>query len=180
MGWSGVADSFEQFVRARTPQLLRTAYLLTGDQHSAEDLVQAALERAAAAWWRVRRQANAEAYVRQVMYRLQVSRWRSRRVRERLDADPPERAEPEPYAAVDLRLCLQQALSRLTPHQRAVLVLRFYDDMSVEQAAEVLGCSTGTVKSQTHLALRRLRETAPELAALVEEEAPDYGHDTPR
>jgi RNA polymerase sigma-70 factor (sigma-E family) len=175
-----VADSFEQFVRARTPQLLRTAYLLTGDQHSAEDLVQAALERAAAAWWRVRRQASAEAYVRQVMYRLQVSRWRSRRVRERLDADPPERAGQEPYSAVDLRLSLQQALSRLTPHQRAVLVLRFYDDMSVEQAAEVLGCSTGTVKSQTHLALRRLRETAPELAALVEEEAPDYGHDTPR
>ena len=63
-------------LRARTPALLRTAYLLTGNQHSAEDLVQAALERAAAAWWRVRREASAEAYVRQVMYRLQVSHWR--------------------------------------------------------------------------------------------------------
>ena len=175
-----MAESFEQFVRARTPGLLRTAYLLTGNQHSAEDLVQAALERAAAAWWRVRRDTSADAYVRQVMYRLQVSHWRRRRVHERLDAAPPEQAGQEPYSAVDLRLGLQQALSRLTAHQRAVLVLRFYDDMSVDQTADVLGCSTGTVKSQTNLALRRLRETAPELGALVEGEASDYGHHSPR
>jgi len=175
-----VADNFEQFVRSRTPQLLRTAYLLTGDQHNAEDLVQAALERTAGAWWRVRHHASAEAYVRQIMYRLQVSRWRSRRLQERLDAEPPESAQADPYSAIDLRLSLQQALSRLTAHQRAVLVLRFYDDLSVHQTANMLGCSNGTVKSQTHLALRRLRETAPELAALVEVEEADYGHHTPR
>ena len=159
---------FEEFVRTRTAGLLRAAYLLTGDQHAAEDLVQTAFERTAARWRRIERDGGADAYVRTVLYRLQVDRWRRRKVGERLTDAPPERPAGDAYAGADTRLALRTALGRLTPRQRAVLVLRFYEDRSEAQAAEVLGCSLGTVKSQTHLALRRLREGSPELADLVE------------
>lgn len=159
-----------EFVRTRTPPLLRAAYLLTGDQHAAEDLVQTALERTAAKWRRVSRDGGADAYARTVLYRLQVDRWRRRaRIAEHPTDTLPERAVPEPYAAVDTRLALRTALARLTPRQRAVLVLRFYEDLGEAGTARVLGVSPGTVKSQTALALRRLRETSPELADLVGE-----------
>lgn len=164
---------FEDFVRARTPALLRAAYLLTGEQHAAEDLVQAAFERTARRWSRVERTGSADAYVRKVMYRLQVDRWRRRgRISEQVTATVPDRPAPEPYAHADTRLALRTALARLTPRQRAVLVLRFYEDLGEARTAEVLGCSPGTVKSQTHLALRRLRESSPELAHLAGEGMP--------
>ena len=167
-----VDAEFEEFVRVRTPALLRTAYLLTGDQHAAEDLVQAALERTAARWRRIDRSGGPEAYVRTVMYRLQVDRWRRRRrVVEAVTDAPPETAGGDDYRAADLRLALRTALARLTPKQRAVLVLRFYDDLGEARTAEVLGCAPGTVKSQTSLALRRLRESSPELADLLTEGA---------
>lgn len=162
-------EGFDEFVRTRTPGLLRAAYLLTGDQHAAEDLLQAAFEKVALRWRRLERQDSADAYTRTVMYRLQVDRWRRRgRVAEHPVAAPPEVAAPEPYAGADTRLALRTALARLTPRQRAVLVLRFYEDLGEARTAEVLGCSPGTVKSQTHLALKRLRESSPELAHLVE------------
>lgn len=167
---SGVTGELEEFVRTRTPVLLRRAYLLTGDQHAAEDLVQTALERTAAKWRKLDKQGNADAYARTVLYRLQVDRWRRRaKIAEQVTDTPPESAGDDPYAAADTRLALRTALARLTPRQRAVLVLRFYDDLGEARTAEVLGVSPGTVKSQTHQALRRLRETAPELAHLVGE-----------
>lgn len=87
-------------------------------------------------------------------------------------ADPTDVRGPDPTTGVDRRILLDRALATLTPRQRAVIVLRFYDDLTERDAAEAMGVSVGTVKSQTHLALRRLREAAPELAELLREESP--------
>ena len=159
-------EEFVAFVRARTPALLRSAFLLTGDQHMAEDLVQSALVRTHRAWRRIGRADHAEAYTRRAMYHLRVSWWRRRRVPESLSAAPPEPrgAGPDETARVDARLVLLAALRRLTAAQRAVLVLRYFDDCSEAEAAQVLGVRIGTVKSQTSKALVRLRTIAPELA----------------
>jgi RNA polymerase sigma-70 factor (sigma-E family) len=143
--------------------------LLTGRQESAEDLTQDALLRVATSWGRIR--DYPDAYARQVLYRLQVSRWRRRRPAETLAA-APERATFDVTGQVDVRVTLGKALDRLTPAQRAVLVLRFYEDLSEAEAAAVLECSIGTVKSQTHKALAALRRGSPELAELVGERLP--------
>ncbi len=161
-------DTFEAFVRARTPALTRTAYLLTGDAHLAEDLVQGALLKAAEHWHRI--ETSPEAYVRRTLYTQQVSVWRRRRgVREHaLGAyDAAAAAGHDP----DLRLSLVEALRRLTTRQRTVLVLRFFEDLTEPQVADLLGVSRGTVKSTTHHALARLRVLAPDLADLVEDPA---------
>lgn len=162
--------AFEAFVRARTPALTRTAYLLTGDAHLAEDLVQGALVKAAEHWHRI--ETSPEAYVRRTLYTQQVSVWRRRRgVREHAlgayDAPAASSGAHDP----DLRLSLVEALRRLTTRQRTVLVLRFFEDLTEPQVADVLGVSRGTVKSTTHHALARLRVLAPDLADLVEDPA---------
>ncbi len=158
-------ETFDDFVRGRSIALGRTAYLLTGNAHDAEDLVQTALARAATRWGRI---DNPEAYVRRMLYTTAVSRWRQLR---RLPAEVLGHAQHthavEPLPEVEIRLVLQQALGRLTPRQRAVLVLRFYEDRTEAQTAELLGCAIGTVKSQTRHALRRLRALSPDLAELV-------------
>lgn len=148
-------------------RLLRSTYLLTGDLHRAEDLVQEALTQVAVRWRRLRAESP-EAYARQVIVRSNISWWRRHR-RELVDGT--EHVVPVTSAehAVDRRLLLDRALATLTPRQRAVVVLRYFDDLSERDAAEALGVSVGTVKSQTHLALRRLREAAPELAELIGE-----------
>lgn len=164
---STTAAEFDAFVRSRTPALLRSACLLTGDQHLAEDLVQAALARCHRSWSRLHDTGNAEAYTRRVMYHLQVAWWRRHRVAESLSAQPPERAGGTDHAAATVVwLTLRPALLRLTARQRAVLVLRFFEDRSEAEAADLLGVSLGTIKSQTAKALARLRATAPELAEL--------------
>ncbi|GAA4937891.1 SigE family RNA polymerase sigma factor [Actinoplanes utahensis] len=158
-------DDFDSFVRARTHALLRSAYLLTGDQQLAEDLVQSALSRTHQAWKRLADPANAESYARRTMYHLQVSWWRRRRVAEVIPERLPDRPGPDDHAAaVSLRLTLRDALSRLTTRQRAVLVLRFYEDRTEREAADLLGVSVGTIKSQTAKALARMRAVAPGLA----------------
>jgi len=161
-------DSFATFVAARQHALLRSAYVLTGDRHLAEDLLQGAFTKLAVHWTRVRF-GNPEGFVRTVIYRDYVSWWR-RGWRERL-GPPPETPGLDGADAVDLRLSLQQALDQLAPRQRAVVVLRLYDDLTEQQAANVLGVSVGTVKSQTHVALRRLRQVAPELREVLAEDA---------
>ena len=161
-------EAFDAYVRERWAPLLRTATLLTGDRHAAEDLVQETLVRAAQHWSRVE-PATADAYVRRILYTRSVDAWRWRRHQ----PDPVDRAEHDAVAsqvgagadAVDTRLTLAGALARLTPRQRAVLVARFYEDRTEVDAARVLGCSVSTVKSQTRHALERLRVLAPELAA---------------
>lgn len=160
-------EAFDAYVRERWLPLLRTATLLTGDRHSAEDLVQETLVRAAQHWARVE-PATADAYVRRILYTRSVDAWRWRRHQPDpvdttgLDDVGPTGSGPD---AVDARLTLAEALRRLTPRQRAVLVARFYEDRTEVQTARVLGCSVSTVKSQTRHALERLRVLAPELAA---------------
>ncbi|MEU1515391.1 SigE family RNA polymerase sigma factor [Streptomyces sp. NPDC005811] len=159
-------ESFRDFVDSRSSALLRTAVLLSGgDRHAGEDLLQNALAKAAGRWHRI---DEPEAYVRQVLYRQQVSRWRLKwRRREVSVAEPPEPgADPDGSSAADLRLLMRAALSRLTARQRTVLVLRYFEDLPEADVARILGCSVGTVRSTTHRSLARLRSLAPELAAL--------------
>ena len=160
-----LATEFDSFVRGRTPALLRAAYLLTGDQHLAEDLVQSALARTHRHWSQLHHEGNAEAYTRKVMYHLQVSWWRRPKVAESMTGDLPEpRRGGHDFAdTASTRLTLRRALLKLTPKQRAVLVLRFFEDHSEAETAELLGIALGTVKSQTAKALARLRAVAPEL-----------------
>ncbi|MER7279863.1 SigE family RNA polymerase sigma factor [Dactylosporangium sp. NPDC000244] len=159
-------DEFDSFVRSRSAALLRSAYLLTGDQHLAEDLVQSALARTHRSWGRLRDRGNAEAYTRKVMYHLQVSWWR-RRVAEAMPGELPEPRQAGDHAdQTTIRMTLRAALLRLSVKQRAVLVLRYFEDCTEAEAADLLGVTVGTIKSQTSKALAKLRVVAPELAEL--------------
>ena len=153
---------FAEFVAGRQAALSRTAYLLTGDHHLAQDLVQAALLQAARHWRRIH--TSPEAYVRRAMYHQNISWWRRRRVVETVLV---EHDAASSGADADLRLTLDRALARLTTKQRTVLVLRFYEDLTEVETARSLGLSTSTVKSTTRQALARLRTLAPELAELI-------------
>jgi RNA polymerase sigma-70 factor (sigma-E family) len=144
--------SFDDFVRARLPELLRFGRALTGDEHRGADLVQDALERALPRWRRIEA-TDPEGYVRRIMVNRNISVWRSR-WRERLTDEPPD-------AGVDDRVRDQQlwsALRGLPPRQRTVIALRYLADQTEVQTAALMGCSTGTVKSQTHAAMEKLRD----------------------
>jgi RNA polymerase sigma-70 factor (sigma-E family) len=158
---------FEGYVVARSAALTRSAYLLTGDWGCAEDLVQEALAVVAARWSAVVRAGDPDPYVRRVMYHRSIDSWRRRRmIRESsLDALVPQhaRALGDVEEGAVKRLVLREALARLTPRQRAVLVLRFYEDLTEVETARLLGCSVNTVKSQARHALGRLRVLAPDL-----------------
>lgn len=158
-------EDFEQWAHARSAALARSAYLLTGDLHLAEDLLQETLTRVAQHWRRVRRQGTPDAYARRVMHNLAVDAWRRRKARPRevLGARAPE--PPHHDADADRRVVLRDALSRLTRRQRAVLSLRFYEDLTEVETAAVLGCSVSTVKSTAREALARLRAAAPDQLA---------------
>jgi RNA polymerase sigma-70 factor (sigma-E family) len=154
-------SQFREFVEARSLALRRTAYALTGDLHRAEDLVQSALIKLAGRWRKV---DDPEAYVRRIIYHDQVSWWR-RRIRLKEDPVPvaPDRSTADPTERVDRRLDMQRALLLLTPSQRAVILLRFYEDLPEREIADILGCSVGTVRSQSSRAIAKLRHLAPEL-----------------
>jgi len=156
-----------EFVSARGAALSRAAYLLTGDHQAAEDLVQdtyVVLVRR----WQKSGALDPEAYVRRILYSRFVDGWRRRRLLELPWASPPDAAGADEARTATDRLTLKGALARLTPRQRAVLVLRFYEDLTESQAAEALGISTNTVKSHSRIALQRLRELAPEVVASFE------------
>jgi len=146
-------EAFDAFARGRMRELLRFAHLLTGDPHRAADLVQDALERTLISWHRVERKDDPEAYVRRAIVNRHISRWRRLR-REQLTAAVPETTYV-PTAPRDDQLW--SALTSLPPRQRAVIVLRYYEDLSEAQTAQTLGCSVGTVKSQASKALAKLR-----------------------
>ncbi|MGH8895091.1 MAG: SigE family RNA polymerase sigma factor [Actinomycetes bacterium] len=146
-------EAFDAFARGRMRELLRFAHVLTGDPHRAADLVQDALERTLLAWHRIERKDDPEPYVRRAIVNRHVSVWRRTR-RERLVAETPDQSY-DAEAGRDEQLWA--ALSTLPPRQRAVVVLRFYEDLSEADCAAVLGCSVGTVKSQSSKALARLR-----------------------
>jgi len=148
---------FADFVHASWPGLYRTAHLLLGDHGLAEDLTQTALAKTYVAWARVRDRDAAYAYARTTLVNTATSwfrrrSWRNELPREDVGLDQLGR-DPDPSD----RPAVMDALAALTPRQRAVVVLRFYDDLSVAQTADALGCSPGTVKSQTSVALARLR-----------------------
>ncbi len=166
---AGAQQSFEELVRARTAGLSRVAYLLTGDHHLAEDLVQQALLRVAGRWPALVARGDPYAYVRRVMYNQHVSWWRRREPTAARQA-APQPAAPDPGDAVVAAVAVRQALARLGPRQRAVLILRYFEDLTEARTAEILGISVGTVKSQARDGLARLRALAPELSALAEVE----------
>jgi RNA polymerase sigma-70 factor (sigma-E family) len=143
---------------ARSPALLRAAWLLTGNHATAQDLVQAALARTWPRWSRLERVDNAEAYVRRVMVTTYATWWRRRWRAEVATAQPPERpAGGDAFADADLRDAVRSALDELPRRQRAVIVLRYFEDLTEAQTADALGCSVGTVKSQSAKAMTKLR-----------------------
>ena len=151
-------QGFRDYVVARQRALLRTAWMLTGNQHQAEDLVQATLERVWPRWQRVVREGDPDRYVRRVLVNTYASWWQRKWRGERPTSELPEISGPDDgYARVDLADALRRLLPTLPRRQRAVLVLRYYEDLSEVATADMLGCSVGTVKSQTAKALARLR-----------------------
>ena len=153
-------DVFAALVDARSGRLLRTAYLLTGDWGLAEDLLQTALAKTWLRWQDVKDKGAAEAYVRTTMTRTFATWWRRRWRGEQPTEVLPERAgADDPYGDVLAQQVLRRALAELPPRQRAIVVLRFYEDMTEPQVAAALGCSVGTVKSTVSRALVRLRES---------------------
>jgi RNA polymerase sigma-70 factor (sigma-E family) len=162
---------FSAFVVARGPALLRLAVLLTADPETAQDLVQDALVRVLPRWPRVAAHGNPEAYVRAALRSAWIDSWRRRR--REVVADPPDdamflvadRTDGPDGAAV--RLSVEAALARLTERQRAVLVLRFYEDLTEAETARVLDVRVSTVKSTHRQALSRLRALAPDLGELI-------------
>lgn len=151
------AASFDAWVAARSPALLRFAYLLTGGQAEAEDAVQSALERALARWSRIVRIGDPDAYVRRMIVHEHISAWRRWRrrvsvVEEVRVADAGDPAEEVARADVVRRLC-----AALPPVQRAAVVLRFYEDLDYREIAALLGCAEATARSHVHRALTVLR-----------------------
>lgn len=149
-------EDFREFVAARSPALLRTAFLLLGDRGLAEDLVQSALAKAYRHWDRVIAAGNPEAYVRRIMVNERRSWWRRNPGREVLGV-VPDRGSPDGTAGLAERDAVWQAVLRLPPRTRAVLVLRYWEDLSEAETAQVLECSVGTVKSQAWRGLRKLQ-----------------------
>ncbi len=150
------SDDFDAFIRARHAALLRFAHALTGDHQLAADLVQDALERTGLAWSRVQRKDDPEGYVLRIIVTGYVNWWRRLR-RERLVAAVPETAYEDPSAGRPDET-LWRLLATLPPKQRAVIVLRFYEDLTEVEVARVLDCSVGTVKSNGSRGLARLRQ----------------------
>jgi RNA polymerase sigma-70 factor (sigma-E family) len=165
------ADGFAEFVVSRERALQRTAWLLTGDWALAQDLVQTALVRSWPRWERIRRRDNPEIYVRKVMVNTWLT-WTRRRWRgEQACAHVPDNAAPGDLATeTAIRVAVRQALATLTQRQRAVLVMRIFDDMSEADVGQALNLAVGTVKSTTAQALAKLRRD-PQLAGLMDRES---------
>jgi RNA polymerase sigma-70 factor (sigma-E family) len=160
---------FSDYMAARQPSLLRTAYLLTGDRHTAEDLVQTALAKLYLSWDRVQRQESLDGYVRRILVNEHNSLWRRPwKRRETTTAVLPDRPADAPGAAHDAELW--EFVQTLPRKQRAAIVLRYYEQLSEAETAAVLGVSVGTVKSQTSRALASMRARVDEIAHLSPEE----------
>lgn len=161
-------EGFREFVTTRSPALLRTAWMLTGDPHTAEDLLQTALSRAWPHWRRIQDE-QPEAYVRRIMVRTNASwwsrRWRGERPTDDLSSAAARSGDPahgdaaagDPQHGIPEQLDLARALRSLPVRQRQCVVLRHFDDLSVTETARIMGCSEGTVKSQTAKGLATLR-----------------------
>jgi RNA polymerase sigma-70 factor (sigma-E family) len=151
-------EEFREFMYGRWPTMVRLAYALTGDQGHAEEVTQAAFAKAYASWPKVIKAGNPDAYVRQIVINENRNRFRKRRVRELSTDNPPD--TPIPSTDLDNRTTLLNALRTLGPRQRAVIVLRYWLDLTETETAAALDCSVGTVKSQASRALATLRQHA--------------------
>ncbi|WP_028644568.1 SigE family RNA polymerase sigma factor [Nocardioides sp. URHA0020] len=152
-----MSASYEEFVAARGPALFRTAYLLTGSRADAEDLVQVSLVKLFVSWSRAARAKSVEGYARRVLVNAYISGRRpARHTREHLVSSPPDVAMRDPE--VDTALTLWPHVRALPPRQRAVIVLRYANDLSEADIAHALGCAPGTVKSTAAAALATLRQ----------------------
>ena len=148
---------FEVFVATRSAALMRTAFLLTGRRADAEDLLQTTLAKVFLSWARIEDKGAVDAYARRTMTTTQISVWRRRKLDEIPTANVPEHAATD--SPPELHEDLWSALAKLPKRQRAVVVLRYYEDRSEAEAASLLGCSVGTIKSQSSKALSKLRST---------------------
>jgi RNA polymerase sigma-70 factor (sigma-E family) len=160
---------FTAYVRTKGPTLLRTARALTPNPADAEDLLQTALTKTYLAWDRIDDHRAVDGYVRRTLVNTRTSQWRKRKVDEFTTDELPEPAaagQPDPTEQQAQRDALLRAISRLPPRQRAMVVLRYYEDMSEQQTADTLGVSVGTVKSTVSRALCKLRDD-PELELCV-------------
>lgn len=169
------ADEFADYAAAASPRLRRVAFLLCGDWHTSEDLVQTALAKVFVSWRRIKRQEAVHAYVTRTLVNTYLADRRMKRAREILTDRLPE--NPVPLPTPETRIVLLQALAGLPPKSRAVVVLRYWADLSVEQAAVVLGCSPGNVKSQSARALDKLRVALGD--TMIEGGAPGAGPGRP-
>ncbi len=155
---------FGEYVTARSRSLLRTAYLLTGNRADAEDLVQAALAKTYLAWERIEDRGAVDGYVRRAMVNTHISWWRRRRLEEFPTDEVPDQAVADHAGHSDLQDSLRRAVDRLPQRMRAAVVLRYYEDMTEAEIADVLGVSLGTVKSTVSRAVAKLRIDADLLA----------------
>lgn len=153
-------EEFTEFAAGAAPRLRRTAFLLCGDWHTAEDLTQITLARMFVSWRRITRQDAVYAYASRTLVNSYLSDRRRRRGREVLTGWLPETAAES--QACELRMVMLDALATLPPKARVVVVMRYWADLSVEQVADLLGCSTGNVKSQSARALGKLRAVLQE------------------
>jgi RNA polymerase sigma-70 factor (sigma-E family) len=154
-------QDFETYAAVRWPRLLRTAYLLTnGDHHEAEDLVQVTLAKVYLRWHHISALDAPDQYVRRALINNNTTRQRKRRVVQLLTPQLPEQRGPSGHESYDTRSELFAALALLPPRQRAIVVLRYWECLSEQETARVLGCSVGTVKSQASRALKKLRNSA--------------------
>jgi RNA polymerase sigma-70 factor (sigma-E family) len=149
------ADEFAEFAEGAAPRLRRTAFLLCGDWHTAEDLVQSALAKVFVAWRRIQRRDAAHAYATRTLMNCYLADRRLKRPVEILTDRLPESAFSE--SAPETRMVVLAALATLPPKARAVVVLRYWADLSIEDVASLLGCSPGNVRSQSTRALAKLR-----------------------
>ncbi len=157
------ADEFIEFATAASPRLRRTAFLLCGDWHTAEDLAQTTLAKMFVAWRRVSQLDAVQAYATRTLVNTYLAGRRRKRATELLPGRLPDRAvEPD---APELRLVVLGALATLPAKARAVVVLRYWEDLSIEQVADLLGCSPGNVKSQSARSLDKLRAVLGDAAA---------------
>ena len=168
---TSVEQQFTEFATLAAPRLRRTAFLLCGDWHTAEDLAQIALAKVFVSWHRISRRDAVHAYATRTLVNSYLASRRRKRATEVLLARLPDRAVPPP--APELRLVVLDALAALPPKARAVVVLRYWEDLSVEQVAALLGCSAGNVKSQSARGLDKLR-------ALLADAAPTPGPAVPQ
>jgi RNA polymerase sigma-70 factor (sigma-E family) len=164
------AEGFVEFAAATSPRLRRMAFLLCGDWHTAEDLTQTTLAKVFASWRKIRRHDAAHAYAARTLVNTYLADKRLKRTGEVLTGTLPERPGEPP--APETRIVVLDALATLPPKGRAVVVLRYWADLSVEQAADVLGCSPGNVKSQSARALDKLRAVLGE--AMIETDQPNH------